>query len=859
MIEAFSALVRDLASGPDATALRERIVQATAPNAAVIVDAIPDLRALIGDQPPVKKIGTIESEHRFQLVFAAFVRALLAEQRSVLFIDDLHWLDPGSLKLLHTIAADPDVRSLLIFCASRPEALDSEHLVTRTLYSIQRAGARVTRVELGQLDADSLVAFLCDALRAQPADVADLATIIQRKTGSNPFFVRQFLGYLYREQLLVFDTQRNRWAWDLARIELADVTPNVVDLLAKAIETLPSESHRALRAAACIGNRFEVGLLAHVLDQELDDTARALWTPVQHGLIVPVAEGPRFSWIVDKPIELEKAASAEFRFVHDRIQEAAYQGIPEEARKGLHLRIARWLEEKAPQHVFDVAVGAIVDQYNRAADDLPEAERIRLAGLNARAGQQARSTGALASALGYFQVGLELLPPEPWREQHALWFALLRDAAECVGLLGDMTRCDALVDAGLARTEDLLEKVELYAIAVRADAFNGLHERAIERGRQGLAILGVDLPQDPSPELVNAERTRTQTSLRQRSDAELLDAPPLEDPVDKAKLQLLTDLSSAWFASPGLYTILASLAADLSATKGLAPGSGVAYAQYAVALALVGHYDEAYRCGRLSVQLAERTGSATQLCRSLVIVATQVSPWRAPLWESVVMLQRAHPLGLESGDPEFAAYALVILVNFELMSGTELTHVLVDAESAVRFYQRTHHLSGLPVVQRYIQAVRCLRGLTRGPHTFDDDRFSETRFREDAADNALGQTVFHVLRLQVCYILGILELAWKYALDAKTRLGPLRSVALLADFHLYAGLTALRLGHSASEHLAALEIWANSAPTNFQHKRDLVAAELARIETAPPMHLPLPRCHRASRTLRVHPRRGTRT
>ena len=124
-------------------------------------------------------------------------------------------------------------------------------------------------------------------------------------------------------------------------------------------------------------------------------------------------------------------------------------------------------------------------------------------------------------------------------------------------------------------------------------------------------------------------------------------------------------------------------------------------------------------------------------------------------------------------------------------------------------------------------------GLTRGPHTFDDDRFSETRFREDAADNALAQAVLRVLRLQTCYILGTPELAWKYALDATTWLSQLRPIAILADFHFYAGLTALRLGHSAGEHLAALETWAKSAPTNFQHKRDLIAAELARIEYRP--------------------------
>ena len=105
---------------------------------------------------------------------------------------------------------------------------------------------------------------------------------------------------------------------------------------------------------------------------------------------------------------------------------------------------------------------------------------------------------------------------------------------------------------------------------------------------------------------------RALTNLRQRSDAELLDAPPLEDPVDKAKLQLLVDLSSTWFVRQVLLAIVASRAADLTATKGLASGSAVAYAWYAIALLLVQDYAEAYRFARLGLQLAERTGSAIE-------------------------------------------------------------------------------------------------------------------------------------------------------------------------------------------------------------------------------------------------------
>jgi len=98
----------------------------------------------------------------------------------------------------------------------------------------------------------------------------------------------------------------------------------------------------------------------------------------------------------------------------------------------------RWLERNAPQEGLQAAAGLIADQLNRASDRLPGEEKSQLADLDERAGRQALATAAHASALGYFQEGLRLLPSEPWRgELHALWFRLLRGAAECAGLTGD--------------------------------------------------------------------------------------------------------------------------------------------------------------------------------------------------------------------------------------------------------------------------------------------------------------------------------------------------------------------------------------------------------------------------------------
>ena len=849
VVEAIRGLVRALLNEPEeiVVGLRERVRQATAPSGYMLTQAIPDLEPLLGAQPPVASVGAVEDEHRFQLVFTALVRALVVEGPPlVLFLDDLQWFDSASLKILRAVAVDAEVRSLLIVCACRSEEVGPDHPVTGILGSIRTAGAHVTSIELEPLDAASVLALLCDALRVEPARASSLADVVRRKTANNPFFIRQFLGYLYRKHLLAFDAEQARWTWDAANIEAAEITPNVVELLSKVIATLPGEAQEALRAAACIGNRFELGLLAGVLDAPLDAVAQALWAPVQEGLIIPAIEGPRFGWAANKPVELGTAVAPAFRFVHDRVQQAAYELLSEEARKAFHLRIGRWLEQNVPAEAFETAVGLIVDELNRAADQLPEAETIRLADLNDRAGRRARGTVAYASALGYFQAGLRLLPAESWSgERHALWFSLQRGAAECAGLTGDHELSERLVDEGIARTDVLLEKASFYTIGVQTNALRGTHTKAIQRGREGLAALGIDLPDEPSAAVIEAERKRAQVVLSARPEWRLLEARPMDGPIDRARLELLVKLSSCWFIAPELFEIVACRAAVLTAERGRAPGAAIAFAYYAIGLAMAGKYEDGYHYGRIAVRLAEQLSSPVEECRALLCLGGHVGPWRAPLAECVSMLQRSYARGLESGDVEFAAYALANIVFARMFGGARLDQVLAEAEAALAFYRKTQHLSGIPYVQPFVQAVRCLKGLTRGATTFDDGHFEEARFRTDSEDSGLGQAVFRVLRLQACYLHGDPEGAWEYATKGAPWLGYLRTLYSRADFHFYAALTAALLSGRASqasprttaaqvrEHLRPLEAWTTDAPMNFQHKRDLVLAELARIEDRP--------------------------
>jgi predicted ATPase/signal transduction histidine kinase/PAS domain-containing protein len=852
LLDALRGFVRETSHLPEdrVASLRDRLRSAVSPNGRVLTDGVPELRQLIGEVRPVAEVGPVETENRFRHVFIAFLRALVEERTPlVLFLEDLQWADPASIQLLAAIAAEPDVGGLLVIGTHRTGD-GADHALEQAATRMRTAGTPVATVELGALEKRSVVALLCEALRVDPEQAAPLAETIGKKTAGNPFFVRRFLVYLYEAGLLAYDPQSGRWSWDIARIDGAEVTANVVDLLARSIAMLPAREQGVLATAACVGSEFGLGQLAAVRGEALDDVARALWDPVRQGLIVPVASGPRFRWAGEQPVELGVANAPAYRFVHDRIQEATWRSLGVGAQKELNLKIGRWLLANVPAGALDDAICQIVDHLDRAADRLDANERDRLAELNHRAGRVARASAAYASALRYFSAGLELLSPRPWgTDRHQLWFALVRDEAECAALTGEHAACERLVQRGLAHTDVPLEKAELFRVLAQSSALQGAHRDAIRSGREGLRILGVDLPppSEVSGAAAHVESERTRRALRDRSERDLLETAPMEDAEERARLRLFVALAAAtWFTAPELFRVVCSRAVALTTRRGVAQDSPFAFAAYAIALAMDGEYEEAHRFGRLAVGLAERASNPAQECRALMVLGGHVGPWRAPLRDSLPVLRKAYTLGVESGELEYAAYALANLIFALWFRGATVESVLGETDAALAFYRKIGHLGGMAYLVPFMRAARCLRGLTRENASFDDDEFDEETFLRDAAENGLAQAVYHVLRVQACTLLDEPAKAVAYARRGERWLPHLRTIFFQADHHLYTALALSSMYDAASateeqdallselrRHHHRLEVWSRHSPATFGHKRDLVAAEVARLEGHP--------------------------
>ena len=371
LAQAFQTIIRQLLGQTEAelSKWRDRLLEALGTNGFLITDLVPELKLIIGEQPPVSELSPQEAKARFQLVFSRFIGVFArAEHPLALFLDDLQWLDAATLDLIEHLLTQADISHLLLIGAYRDNEVGPAHPLIGRLDAIRRSGVRTRHIVLATLAADDLTRLVIDSFHCGLDQAGPLAELILAKTAGNPFFLLQFIATLVEEGLIAFDFTGARWCWDLSRINDKGYTDNVVDLMVEKLGRLPVETQNALQQLACLGNTAAIAALSMICESSEERVHADLWAARRAELVV-------------------RSESA-YSFVHDRIQEAAYKLIPDARRAETHLRIGRQLVTRTPQNEWEDTIFEIVGQLNRGALLIhsPE-ERERTARLNLVAGR----------------------------------------------------------------------------------------------------------------------------------------------------------------------------------------------------------------------------------------------------------------------------------------------------------------------------------------------------------------------------------------------------------------------------------------------------------------------------------------
>ena len=191
LVQAFQTLVRHLLGKNDTelATWREALRGALGPNGRLMVDIIPELKPLIGEQPPVPELEPQQAQSRFQLVFRRFISVFAQlEHPLALFLDDLQWLDMATLDLLEDLLTQSDLQYLMLIGAYRDNEVDATHPLVRKLELIKNAGGKIETITIGPLTSEQLGELIVDALGCQSECAAPLAQLVHEKTGGNSFF-----------------------------------------------------------------------------------------------------------------------------------------------------------------------------------------------------------------------------------------------------------------------------------------------------------------------------------------------------------------------------------------------------------------------------------------------------------------------------------------------------------------------------------------------------------------------------------------------------------------------------------------------------------------------------------------------
>jgi len=296
LIQAFRSLIKQLL-----TESRDRIENwrralrdALGSNGQVIVDVIPEVELLMGKQVPIPHLPPEQSQNRFNLCFQKFIGVFTQPKHPlVLFLDDLQWADSGSLNLLTMLMTDADQKYLYVIGSYRDNEVDEINPLKTCLKSIKAGGGAFGEITVTGLTAKNILDLICDSLGCTRKTGAPLAELVLQKTYGNPFFVREFLKTLYQENLFEFDFS-DGWKWEIEQIKHINITDNVVELMAAKIKKLPEKTQKALQLAACIGNVFDLKILALATETKQVELAGWLSRATEEGLILPLGTGYRF-------------------------------------------------------------------------------------------------------------------------------------------------------------------------------------------------------------------------------------------------------------------------------------------------------------------------------------------------------------------------------------------------------------------------------------------------------------------------------------------------------------------------------------------------------------------------------------
>ncbi|ELR13786.1 GAF domain containing serine/threonine kinase [Acanthamoeba castellanii str. Neff] len=768
IVAAFSDVIHQILAEEEeqVSRTRERLREAVGTNGQLLVNVIPSLELLIGEQPAVElDLGMSEMQNLYNQLFTRLIdvfSSIKPGQPLIMFLDDLHWADQPSFLLIQKIVCrTPSTGSgpLLLVGGYRDNEVSPTHPLWMLLDEFRNKGVQCNSILLEPLGIDDVNRMVADVLHfaEAPESTLKLSELVFTKTKGNPFFTISFLTKLHQNSSL------GCWQWDLEKIEGMQYTDNVVEFMAQDLRKLPNETLGLLEVAAFFGGKFDVRDIAEYVSMPVEAVENLLWQTLHQGFVM-------------------RSGDFDYRFLHDRMQQAAYECVPPDRNKTMHLDVAQFLmtkvntkedftqatwnrkqESSNEQQRFDIF--DVVYHFSEAADLIQDPEqRLVIARLNLNATIKGKNSMAYEMARKVAAQGIEMLPADRWESQHNLAFQLYLERAQCEYLCKNVEAAEQLFSAVVEHAKDAWEKNEVYiqrnqmsTCMQRYDVWLIIvlatyRQDMISYGLQGLAALGLDLPADPDNEMVQRALKEVDQLLANRQISDLLDDPPATDERAMVIQKLISKMAVGYyFVKPNAYTLALATGVKTSIQYGHVAHSSLLYAWYGwVACGIAKRFREAYQWGKLAIDLCEKHYAHSRFAdRGEVweIFYSYLNWLKYPLSESIQGLELGFKHAVAGGNPAFGTGCAYNLVG-SLWYSVPLPQIVSCSDPYRRYSEET----GWTDVCKMLITFERFAKLLMGTAVDESDEEFEVYIETDARPMPIAQ--HHTVRMHYLYIMG---------------------------------------------------------------------------------------------------------
>ncbi|CAJ1928241.1 unnamed protein product [Cylindrotheca closterium] len=461
----------------------------------------------------------------------------------VIVLDDIQWADISSLDIMDCLISDvKNPHPVMMIGCYRSNEVDENSILYNRIKTLEEKkeylSFHITDILLDSFDVYDVNKLIMSMMSIDDESTTlPLAEVCHKRTLGNPFFLIEFMRVLHTEKLLEFNLGLMKWVWKTKKIEDATMsTANVVDLLQNRMRKLSKDQQLLLQYAACLGSSIFAPNITFVWKEHA--LALSLSSNKDVVAMLEVVKDANF---------IELCGEDEYRWVHDKVQEAAFSLsdlVTPSFQCALGVCLFQGLEDsQLEKQLFDV-----VDLINKGN----AIESLELAELNLRAAKKARRIAAFQSGANYANSGIKLLSSDDmWRTNRELLLELYTLSAEMELAIGRINVVDVRIQTVLARkiftTEEtmrlqIIKVANLYSVELRFD-------EAVTYGVRVLKEIGYNFvwPKKLVPLQALMLMTKTIKKLMALPASHFNNIPLMQDPKHLSIVQMLSKLHHATY------------------------------------------------------------------------------------------------------------------------------------------------------------------------------------------------------------------------------------------------------------------------------------------------------------------------